>query len=116
LKTRVLVERGIDGIGDLPLIGGFLVVRFARLRRTEIDYFVRRLVDQQKCSCRYASSFSRCSIPVAWQGPQDAGGGVRCRPWPNPELLPRSTEFSGCYVGLRDARRGPDAECRPQNR
>src|SRR6266852_713410 len=48
LKTGILVERGVDGIGDLCLVGGFLVVCFTRLCRAEIDYLAGRLIDQQE--------------------------------------------------------------------
>jgi len=47
LKTCVLVKGSVDGIGDRRLIGGFLVVYFARLGRTKIDHFAGHLIDQQ---------------------------------------------------------------------
>jgi len=47
LKTRVLIERGIDGIGNLCLIGGFFVVGFAGDGRAKIHHFAGRFVDEQ---------------------------------------------------------------------
>jgi hypothetical protein len=45
LKTGVLVKRGVDGIGNRRLIGGFLVVRFAHDGGIQRDPFAARLVD-----------------------------------------------------------------------
>ena len=47
LKTCVLVKGSVKGIDNRRLIGGFLVVHFARLGRTEIDHFAGYLIDQQ---------------------------------------------------------------------
>ena len=47
LKTGVFVKGSVDGIGDRRLIGGFLVVCFARLSRAKIDHFAGHLIDQQ---------------------------------------------------------------------
>ena len=48
LQTRILVAHGVDGRDALRLIGGLLVVRFARLGRTARDHCAGRLIDQQE--------------------------------------------------------------------
>src|SRR3989442_10946527 len=46
LKARVLVERGMDRIRDLGLVGRFLVVGFADHGRPQIDHFAGGFVHQ----------------------------------------------------------------------
>src|SRR6516225_7704655 len=52
LQARVLVERGIGRIGNLLLIGGFLVVLFAGHGRSQIDHFGSMLVHQHEILIR----------------------------------------------------------------
>src|SRR5207245_10576303 len=46
LKARVLVERSMDRIRDLGLVGRFLLVGFADHGRPQIDHFAGGLVHQ----------------------------------------------------------------------
>src|SRR5262245_7738276 len=48
LKARVFVQGGVGRIGDLGLIGSFLVMRASRDCRAEINHFTGHLIDQQE--------------------------------------------------------------------
>src|SRR6516225_12149528 len=52
LQARVLVERGIGRIGNLLLIGGFLVVLFAAHSRSQIDDLFGVFVHQEEVFVR----------------------------------------------------------------
>ncbi len=52
LKTRLLPQRRVGGIAHLCRSGGFLVVRFASHRRSQIDHLSRMGLDQHEVLVR----------------------------------------------------------------
>lgn len=68
LKAGVLVERGVGWIGKLRIIGGFLVVRFARDGGPQIDHCAGVFVDHHDILIRVGF------LLAAVMRPLDAGG------------------------------------------